>query len=184
MFNQGRKSVGHSREENDFLNNHDQQKARTADISSNTSQTFANDNDTYLVEQVKNHCHWNRKLEFLIKWLGYSNCQNTLEPKDHLSPALVQEYFQQSSLKKPISTNKVFMTKTLMKGPPITWRCQTPCTLVLLCLFVSWFSLTTAHLFMIVANHSNLGYLDSPHWRIVLTVCYIKKPLLQHSTGK
>ena len=146
MFNQGRKSVARWRQENDFLNNHDQQKARTADISSNTSQTFANDNNTYLVEQVKNHCYRNRKLEFLIKWLGYSNCHNTLEPKDHLSPALVQEYFQQSSLKKPISTNKVFMTKNLMKGPPVTCRCQTPCTLVLLCLFVLWFSLTTAFL--------------------------------------
>ena len=39
-------------EENDFLNNHDQQKARTADISKNTSHTFTNDNDIYLVEQV------------------------------------------------------------------------------------------------------------------------------------
>ena len=33
------------------------------------------------------------------------------------------------------------MTKILTKGPPITWKCQIPRNLVLLCLFVLWFSL-------------------------------------------
>ena len=62
---------------------------RNEDISINTPQSFANDSDIYLVEQVNKHCHRNGKLKFLIKWLGYSNRQNTWEPEDHFSPALV-----------------------------------------------------------------------------------------------
>ena len=42
---------------------------------------------------MEKHCHRNGKLEFLIKWLGYSNRQNTWDSEDYLSPALVQEYF-------------------------------------------------------------------------------------------
>ena len=34
------------------------------------------------------------------------------------------------------------MTKILTKGAPITWRCHIPLTLVLVCIFVLWFSLT------------------------------------------
>ena len=136
VTNCGKQSIVCSRERNDLPNNHDQQKARNEDISGNTLQTLANDSDIYLVEQVKKHRHRNRKLEFLIKWFGYSNRQNTWEPEDHLSPTLVQEYFQQSSLEKPTQTNKVFMTKILTKGTLITWKCHIPCTPVLLWLFV------------------------------------------------
>ena len=74
VFNCGKQRVARPREESDFTSNRDRQKARTADISNNTSQTFTNNNDIYLVEQVKKHRHRNGKLEFLIKWLGYSNC--------------------------------------------------------------------------------------------------------------
>ena len=52
LFKCEKHSVARSREENDFPNNHDQQNGRIADISNNTSQTFTNDNDIYLVEQV------------------------------------------------------------------------------------------------------------------------------------
>ena len=34
------------------------------------------------------------------------------------------------------------MAKILTKGAPITWRCHIPLTLVLVCIFVLWFSLT------------------------------------------
>ena len=40
VFNRGKQSVARSKEENDSPSNHDQQKARTADISNNTCQTF------------------------------------------------------------------------------------------------------------------------------------------------
>ena len=131
VTNRGKQSVARSRETNNFANNLDQQKARNETISTNTRQTLANDSDIYLVEQVKKHRHRDRKLEFLIKWLGYSNRQNTWEPEDHLSHALVEEYFQQSPLEKLTPTNKVFMTKILTKGPPVTWRYYIPRTLVL-----------------------------------------------------
>ena len=134
--NCGKQSVAGSREGKDFPNNHDQQKATS------TPQTLANDSDIHLMEQVKKHRHQDKKLEFLIKWLGYSNRENTWESEDHFSPGLVQKYFQQFSLEKPTQTNKVFMTKILAKGTPITWRCHIPRTLVLLCLFVLWSSLT------------------------------------------
>ena len=70
---------------------------------------------------MKKHRHRNGKLEFPIKWLGYSNCQNTWELEGHLSPALVQEYFQQFPLEKPALINAVFMTKILTKEPSITY---------------------------------------------------------------
>ena len=120
------------------------QNAKNADISNNTFQAFTNDNDIYLVEHVKKPRNQNGKLKFLIRWLGYSNHQNTWEPEDHLSSALVQEYFQQSLLKNPMPTNKVFLTKISLKGPSITWSCHITHTLVLLCLFILWFLLTKA----------------------------------------
>lgn len=67
-------------------------------IPTDICQTPATDSNIYLVDQVKNHRHQNGKLEFLIKWLRYSNCLNTWEAENHFSPALVQEYFQQSEL--------------------------------------------------------------------------------------
>ena len=88
------------------------------------------------MEQVKKPRNQNGKVKFLIRWLGYSNHQNTWEPEDHLSSALVQEYFQQSLLKKPMPTNKVFLANISPKGPSITWSCHITHTLVLLCLFM------------------------------------------------
>ena len=105
--------------------------------------------------QVKKHRQRNKKLEFPIKWLGYSNRQNTCKPEGHMFPALVQEYFQQSPLEQPTPTNKIFMTKILTKGPPITWRCYIPRTLVLVCLFILWSSLTKAQ--PASASFLNLG---------------------------
>ena len=75
VFNRANQSVTRSKEENGFNSNHDQQKHE--DIATNTPQTFSSDNDIYLVEQVRKHRHRNGKLEFLIKWLGYSKPQNT-----------------------------------------------------------------------------------------------------------
>ena len=95
---------------------------------------------------MKKHRHRNGKLEFPIKWLGYSNCQNTWELEGHLSPALVQEYFQQFPLEKPALINAVFMTKILTKEPSITWRCYILRLLALLCLFILWSPLTKAQL--------------------------------------
>ena len=98
MINRGKQSVARSRETHNFDNNLDQQKARNNDIPNDNRSTLANDSNIYLVEQVKKHRHRNGKLEFLIKWLGFSNRHNTWDLESHLSPALVQEYFQESPL--------------------------------------------------------------------------------------
>ena len=114
VLNRGKQSVAHSMEENNFPNNHNQVQAKNEYISGDTPQTIANANGIYLVKQIKKHLHRDGKSEFLINWLDYSNRQNTWKPEDHLSPAPVQEYFQQSSpTKKPVRTNKIFMAKIL-----------------------------------------------------------------------
>ena len=105
-------------ETNNFNTNLDQQKITHTDIPTDNHPTPANDSNIYLVQQVKKHRHWNGKLEFLIKWLGFLNRYNTWEPENHLSPALVQEYFQKSKLEQSTPTNAVCMTKILTKE---TW---------------------------------------------------------------
>ena len=99
VINRGKQSVARSTEINNFNNSLDQQKTRNNDIPTDSPPTLANDSNIHLVEQVKKHRHRNGKLQFLIKWLGFSNRHNTWEPENHLSPALVQEYFQGSKLK-------------------------------------------------------------------------------------
>ena len=47
-----------------------EQNAKNADISNNTSQAFTNDNGIYLVEHMKKSRNRNGKLKFLIRWLG------------------------------------------------------------------------------------------------------------------
>ena len=110
VINRGKQNVARSRETNNFANNLDQQKTRNKNISTDPRQTLANDSNIYLVEQVKKHLHRNEKPEFLIKSLDYLNRQIKWNPEDHLPPALVQEYFQQSPLEKPPPTNAVFPT--------------------------------------------------------------------------
>ena len=98
VITSGRQSVALPRKTNNFVNNPDQQKTTNHNIPTDICRTPATDSNIYLVDQVKNHRHQNGKLEFLIKWLRYSNCVNTWEAENHFSPALVQEYFQQSEL--------------------------------------------------------------------------------------
>ena len=111
VINCGKQSVAHSTETNNFNNNLDQQKTRNNHIPTVSHPTLGNDSNIYLVEQVKKHLHRNGKLEFLVKWLGFSNRHNTWERENHLSPALVQEYFQGSRLGQSTPTNAVGMTK-------------------------------------------------------------------------
>ena len=153
VINRGKQSVARSTEINNFNNNLDQQKTRNNDIPTDNHPILANDSNIYLVEQVKKHRHRNGKLEFLIKWLGFSNRHNTWEPENHLSPALVQEYFQGSKLGQSTPTSAVCMTKILPKEPLLTWRCYIPRPLVLICLLALWSSLATAQPTSIPALH-------------------------------
>ena len=153
VITRGKQSVARSTETNNFNNNLDQQTTRNNDILTDSPPTLANDSNIYLVEQVKKHRHRNGKLEFLIKWLGFSNRHNTWEPENHLSPTLVQEYFQGSKLGQSTPTNAVCMTKILPKEPLFTWRCYIPRPLVLICLLALWSSLATAQPTSIPALH-------------------------------
>ena len=140
-----KQTVARSGETNNFVNNHDQQrKIINHNLQTEACQTPTTHNNIYLVEKVKNHRHQNGKLEFLIKWLGHSHRHNTWEPQDHLSPTLVQEYFQQFTLEKSTPPNAVFMTRILTKEPSFIWRFCIPRPLALFYIFILWSSLVTA----------------------------------------
>ena len=102
---------------------------------------------------MKKHRHRNGKLELLIKWLGYLNLQNTWKAEDHLPPALVQEYFQQSPLEKPTPSNAAFPTSDVYR----------PCQLLLnkkVCWMVI-FTLITVIILTAVAFHTHCHF--KPH---------------------
>jgi len=49
----------------------------------------------YEVETIRKHCHFeqNKKLQYLLKWKGYSESDNTWEPAEQLhAPQLLKEY--------------------------------------------------------------------------------------------
>ena len=52
-------------------------------------------------EKDSNHRHFGRKrqLQYLIKWKGYPDADNTWESADHVhAPALIQTYHQKNPL--------------------------------------------------------------------------------------
>ena len=55
LINRGKQSVARSRATNDFAKSLDQQKTKNEDISTDTRQILANNNNLYLLEQVKKH---------------------------------------------------------------------------------------------------------------------------------
>ena len=101
--------------------------------------------------------HWNEKLEFLNEWLGYSNRQNTWEPEGHLSPALIQEYFQQSSLKKPMQTNTILWLKFWRKEHQSLGVVKYSCIVMPLC---------------VGRDNKNLTKVDLTHWKIPVAPPY------------
>ena len=59
------------------------------------------DTEEYKVEAIVNHCHFGRKrqLQYLIKWKGYPDADNTWESADHVhAPALIQIYHRKNLL--------------------------------------------------------------------------------------
>ncbi len=73
------------------------------------------DREQYKVETIRSHrCHGKkRQLQYLVKWKGYPESDNTWEPIDHIqAPRLVKEYEQRQ--KKRISTAQV---QSLQQSP-------------------------------------------------------------------
>ena len=59
------------------------------------------DAEEYEVETIVNHCHFGhkRQLQYLIKWKGYPDADNTWESADHVHAlALIQIYHRRSPL--------------------------------------------------------------------------------------
>ena len=59
------------------------------------------DAEEYEVETIVNHRHFGRKrqLQYLIKWKGYPDADNTWEAADHVhAPTLVQIYHRKNPL--------------------------------------------------------------------------------------
>ena len=62
---------------------------------------FIEDTEEYEVETIVNHHHFRRKrqLQYLIKWKGYSDADNTWESADHVhAPTLVQAYHRKNPI--------------------------------------------------------------------------------------
>ena len=61
--------------------------------------------EEFEVEAVVNHCHYGKNwwLQYLVKWKGYPNADNSWEPADQVfAPELITRYHQ----KCPLETNK------------------------------------------------------------------------------
>jgi hypothetical protein len=59
------------------------------------------DTEEYEVETIVNHHHFRRKrqLQYLIKWKGYPDADNTWESADHVhAPTLVQAYHRKNPI--------------------------------------------------------------------------------------
>ena len=96
---------------------------------------------------MEKHRHQIKRLEFLIKWLGYLKHPNTWNPEDHLSPALVQECFQQSPLENPTPTNAVLPKSDVYRS------CQ-----LLLNKKACWIIALMLNIVTVVASHSHCHF--------------------------
>ena len=70
---------------------------------------FIKDAEEYKVEAIVNHRHFGRKrqLQYLIKWKGYPDADNTWESADHVhAPTLIQAYHRRNLLEPPEQDKK------------------------------------------------------------------------------
>ena len=168
-----------------------EQNAKNADISNNTSQAFTNDNDIYLVEHLKKPRNRNGKLKFLIRWLGYCNHQNTWEWDDHLPSASSRSIFNNLHWKSQCQLIKSSWRKFRWKDhqslgfvilhPLLYCYASSFCGSCLRKHNPTQYQFSIWDLLMIVTSYSTWWYLDSSSWRIVLTVCHNRKPPLGYS---
>jgi hypothetical protein len=76
----------------------------------------------YEVESIINHRHQgrNRALQYLLKWKGYPDADNTWEPADQVhAPELIKQYHKKHPLIRP-ATDKRTAIRTVEWQPPLS----------------------------------------------------------------
>src|SRR6266851_4797127 len=79
--------------------------------------------EQYEVEAIRSHRHQGRgkQLQYLVKWLGYPESDNTWEPAGHLqTPVLLKEYHRQNPVER------IKGATTLDKKHPPSWQPPLP----------------------------------------------------------
>ena len=97
-----------------------------------------NDKEQYKVEQIRNHQHhgWSRTLQYLIKWQGYPESDNTWEPADKVYALdLLQEYHKcwplesiKGKQKPPAKTTICTITSSKLPTIASQWPSPLPCS--------------------------------------------------------
>src|SRR5216684_8252821 len=78
----------------------------------------------YEVETIRAHCYQRRKLQYLIKWKGYPESDNTWEPMDNVcTPQLIKKYHVTHPLEDKRTT---VQARTTSPNPCPNWPLLTP----------------------------------------------------------
>jgi hypothetical protein len=81
----------------------------------------------YEVEAIRSHCHFgkNKRLQYLLKWKGYLEVDNTWESEDQLNvPDLLRQYNKRHGLERIKTWSRV--VKLHPPSPTSSWHSTTP----------------------------------------------------------
>jgi hypothetical protein len=74
--------------------------------------------EQYEVKAIQAHWHYRHKLQYLIKWKGYPESNNTWEPVDNLqAPLLVKEYHEAHPREDKKAKQRAKVTASLPHHP-------------------------------------------------------------------
>ena len=77
-------------------------KPAPSDAAIETEWHFKDNEEEYDVERILDSRRSGRKIEYLVKWLGYDNKENSREPTENFSPATnkkLRSFHRQNSQK-------------------------------------------------------------------------------------
>ena len=79
----------------------DQEKS-SEELKNDEEEATEEEEKEYEVEAILKHRQKGRKKEYLIKWVGYDDKDNTWEPEDHLAhlPEMLKSYWENYNSKK------------------------------------------------------------------------------------
>ena len=67
--------------------------------NSNSSK-YEEDEEEHVIEKILNERIEANKKEYLVKWKDYEDEDNTWEPKENLSPEIIEEYEIENGIKE------------------------------------------------------------------------------------